>query len=190
MINIRSIDEANEAWPSDACYLAGLVPAFRHIKRWTLPQNYAGAEWPAYYSAGVGQSRDSDALERSNFAVMLDELGSENNAWGFDVRVVRESHFLVGWVEWIAIHQSSYGALAIADRLKGKLEDYPILNEEHYSELENDQADDVWRDCYSPFERIEYIRRNRHEFEFESFAQLLGCVRGDYFGGYASELLR
>jgi hypothetical protein len=42
-----------------------------HLQRWTLPPNYFGAEWPDYFSSGVGQSRDSDALERSNFAGML-----------------------------------------------------------------------------------------------------------------------
>ena len=34
--------------------------------RWKLPPSYAGAEWPAYYVA-AGRSRDSDALEESNF---------------------------------------------------------------------------------------------------------------------------
>jgi DNA invertase Pin-like site-specific DNA recombinase len=36
----------------------------------------------------VGQSRDSDCLEQSNFAVMLHELGGESDT----VIVVRESH--------------------------------------------------------------------------------------------------
>ncbi|MEH2570123.1 hypothetical protein [Bradyrhizobium sp. AZCC 2289] len=88
-----------------------------HLQRWTLPANYVGAVWPAYYSSGVGQSRDSDALERSNFACMLRELGGESET----VIVVRETHYLVGWVEWIAIHQDDEKALAIADEIKGKL---------------------------------------------------------------------
>lgn len=33
---------------------------------------------------------------------MLRELGGESET----VRVVRESHWAVGWVEWIAIHES------------------------------------------------------------------------------------
>ncbi|WMT71325.1 hypothetical protein [Bradyrhizobium sp. Ash2021] len=86
------------------------------LKRWTMPPNYFGAVWPAYYSSGVGQSRDSVALERSNFTSMLRDLGGESET----VIVVRESHWLVGWVEWIAIHESDDKALAIADDITGK----------------------------------------------------------------------
>jgi len=85
-----------------------------HLKRWTLPDNYFGAEWPDYFSSGVGQSRDSDALERSNFISMLDALGGETET----VVVVRETHYLVGWVEWIAIHESDDKALKIADDIQ------------------------------------------------------------------------
>jgi hypothetical protein len=37
-----------------------------------MPDSYFGATWPDYYGSSVGQSRDSDALERSNFACMLE----------------------------------------------------------------------------------------------------------------------
>ena len=73
--------------------------------------NAGSAEWHSYYSAGVGQSRDSDCLEQSNFAAMLASLGGESET----VLVVRESHWAVGWVEWIAIHEADEKALAIAD---------------------------------------------------------------------------
>lgn len=87
-----------------------------HLKRWTLPDNYYGAEWPNHFSSGVGQSRDSDAPERSNFERLLKALGGESET----VIVVRESHWSLGWVEWIAIHQDNEKALAIADEIKGK----------------------------------------------------------------------
>ena len=50
-----------------------------NLKRWTRPSCYMGAEWPDYFSSGVGQSRDSDALERSNFDAMLKALGGEQS---------------------------------------------------------------------------------------------------------------
>lgn len=156
-----------------------------NLKRWTHPDCYVGEVWPAYFSAGVGQSRDSDALERSNFICMLRELGGETDT----VVVVRESHWAVGWVEWIAIQQDDEKALRIADEIKAALADYPIVDEEHYSGVEREDADDTWLNCYNPQERIDYIREHRSEFEFGTFADLLGCVRGKYFAGYASELL-
>jgi hypothetical protein len=161
-----------------------------NLKRWTMPNDYAGETWPNHYSAGVGQSRDSDCLEESNFAAMLKALGGESEV----VTVVRENHWAVGWVEWIAIEddgsEESATALRIADELRGRLDDYPILDESDYSDRETSAANDVWRDCYDAKQRIEYIREHRNQFEFYDFADMLSCVRGNYFAGYASELIR
>lgn len=157
----------------------------KHIERWTMPSHYFGETWPDYFSSGVGQSRDSDALERSNFVCMLEALGGESET----VLVIRESHWAVGWVEWIAIHADDAEALETADTIMDKLQDYPVLNEEHFSETEQADADQTWQNCYSPLERVAYIRKFRDQFEFQTFADLLGCVRGRYFAGYASELL-
>lgn len=150
-----------------------------------MPSHYAGAVWPEYFSSGCGQSRDSDALERSNFFCMLKVLGGETDS----VIVIRESHWLVGWVEWIAIHQDDEKALEIADRTQADLADYPVISEDHWSTLEQEDADLTWTNCYSPRERIEYIRKHRSQFEFRDLPDLIGCVRGKYFAGYANELL-
>jgi hypothetical protein len=156
-----------------------------YLRRWTMPKDYFGASWPEYYGSGCGQHRDSDCLERSNFACMLKSLGGESET----VIVVRENHWAVGWVEWIAIHEDDSKSLVIADKIQERLEDYPIINEDHWSELESEEANLVWKDCYRPKERIEYIREHRSQFEFRDYSDLMGCVRGQYFAGYASELI-
>jgi hypothetical protein len=156
-----------------------------HLKRWTMPDSYFGEVWPDYYSAGVGQSRDSDTLERSNFASMLQELGFESET----VLVVRENHWAVGWVEWIAIHATDEVALRKADRIVDGLNSYPVVNESHWSELEMEEANEVWRDCYTDRERVAYMRANPSQFEFYNFKDMMRCARGRYFAGYASELL-
>lgn len=156
-----------------------------NLKRWTMPDSYFGATWPDYYSASVGQSRDSDALERSNFACMLRDLGGESDT----VLVIRESHWAVGWVEWIAIHETDEKALCIADTNAARMASYPILDEGHYSELEQTDANETWAQCYRPSDRLDYVRRNRYQFDFAGYADLIGCIRGRYFAGYASELL-
>lgn len=170
-----------------------------HLTRWTLPRYYAGSHWDGYYSF-LGQSRDSSALERSNFDAGLKAIGGECNHPTLEdesdpgsalslVKVVRENHWAVGWVEWIAIHESATEQLQIADKIKGKLEDYPVVNEELFSEYETDEANQVWKDCYRVKDRIKYIRDHASQFEFRDFADMLGCVRGNYFAGYASELI-
>jgi hypothetical protein len=156
----------------------------KYLRLWTLPDNYAGTIWPNYYSAGFGQSRDSDALERSNFETAWKALQKFEG-----VERVRESHWAVGWVEWIAIPADDFAALKVADEMKGRVKDYPVLDDEHFSQLEQDEADLVWKNCYNAGERVKYIRAHRSQFEFETLADMLECVRGNYFAGYASELL-
>ena len=126
----------------------------KHLKRWSIPSHYFGASWPNYYSAGVGQSRDSDCLEQSNFAVMLEALGGETET----VVVVRESHWAVGWVEWIAIHELDTVALAKADEQCERLANYPVLNEEDWSEREWNGQCEVWENAGLQG-RIDYCRR-------------------------------
>ena len=125
-----------------------------HLKRWEMPSHYFGAEWPEYYSSGVGQHRDSDALTRSNFRCMLKALGGESDT----VHVVRESHWAVGWVEWIAIHESNAEALITADEIADRLEAYPVVDEDDWSTLEYDEACEYW-ERMSVRERAEYCDR-------------------------------
>jgi hypothetical protein len=154
------------------------------IKRWTTPQYYFGETWHDYF-VGLGRHRDSDVLERSNFDNALKMLGGETET----VLTVCENHFLVGWVEWIAVHESDTEALEQLIEIAERLEDYPILDEEAFSEEENEEALEVWQNCYNDRERIEYIRDHKFQFEFRDFAELRDCVRGDSFLGYASDLI-
>lgn len=166
------------------------VTESRHLQRWTLPRYYMGAEWPEYY-AFLGRSRDSDALERANFDAGLQAIGGEQTS-DDDVplvRIVRENHWAVGWVEWIGIHESATDALAKAAEVADKLDSYPVVDEELLSEYETEEANETWRNCYDVKERVAYIRNHRSQFEFHDFKDMLGCVRGEYFAGYASELI-
>jgi len=98
-----------------------------YVHRRKYPVNYTGATWYEYCSAGIGQNRDSDALEQSNFRVALRELGGED---GENVIVVSENHWTVGWIEWIAIHREAIDKIEIAEGIGERLADYPILDED------------------------------------------------------------
>jgi hypothetical protein len=166
------------------------------INRWTLPSHYCGAHWDGFYHF-LGQNRDSGCLTRSNFDAGLKAVkavASKDSIPGDEddmatIQVVRENHFLCGWVEWIAIHESDCAALELADSILEKIEDYPVIDENLWSEYESDDANQVWKNCYSQSERVKYIRQNRSQFDFTDFKELMGCVRGEYFTGYASELI-
>jgi len=106
-------------------------------RAWTMPRHYMGASWDGWFVAPCGRSRDSDAIERANWSEQLERLGGED---GERVVVVRESNFLCGWVEWVALAADATDLHAIADDIQAKLDTYPILNEDavEWEELDED----------------------------------------------------
>jgi len=128
------------------------------VNRWVMPRDYFGAEWPEWYSAGFGRSRDSDAIEESNFEVALKTLealrADSPDGEETTVQVVRENHWAVGWVEWIAIHESNIQAYQKAIELCEKANDYVVLDEDHFSNLEYERAVRFW-DCLSLPEKVD-----------------------------------
>lgn len=57
------------------------------VTPWSHPECYVGATWEGWFSAGFGQSRDSDALEQSNFATAYETL----KAFDTDLGRMRET---------------------------------------------------------------------------------------------------
>jgi hypothetical protein len=125
-----------------------------HLERWTLPRYYVGAEWPEYFTF-LGRSRDSDTVEESNFQASLAALGGETET----VLVIRESHWAVGWVEWIGIHESDAAALRVADEIAAGLKDYPVVDEDHLGNLELERACEAWAGM-SVRERVDFLKRH------------------------------
>jgi hypothetical protein len=173
-----------------------------NLRLWSLPGSYAGAEWNGYYSAGFGRSRESDVLEESNFAAVLAALapfleaseGPHDPDGGYGRNpaatccVVRESHWAVGWVEWVAIRADQSDALRVADGLAGRYADYPVLDENDYSEREEEAADYVWRECYDTAERLAWLRDHADSPYFgdgATWGELRAVARGDYGPGGA-----
>lgn len=135
--------------------------------------------------APVSHNRDSEPLSESNFAVFLKALGGESD----NVQVHRFGHWGPGWFEIILINPNCADLVKQAEDMETALADYPVLDEMDFSEREQNEADEIWRNCFKPQERIAYIRKHRSQFEFNGLTDMLGCVRGNYFSGYASELI-
>ncbi len=149
--------------------------------------------WAIVYTS----NRDSGCLDQSNEAQILKAL-KPFTGWhkdGETVETLSHSHWAVGHVDgfMIRVYEADgttiTPAFLVYSELLCSLADYPILNEEDHSEREQVEADQTWANCYREKDRIEYIRDNREQFEFSSFADMLRCVRGKHFAGYASELL-
>lgn len=152
------------------------------LKLWTRPDCYAGAEWPDYYVV-VGQHRDSDSYTRSNFTVAKQRLEAIEATLTIDGRSPAccacvgehcdncsgdgtmpclvnpyESHWAVGHVEWIGVHKDSPPALLDAARdIIESIEQYPVLDESHHSDLEYTEAMGFW-DSMSLSSKVDYCR--------------------------------
>lgn len=135
--------------------------------------------------APVARNRDSDCLSESNFHAFIEAMGGESE----NVQIHRFGHWANGWFEIVLINPAMPELVKQAEELEAALENYPVLDENDFSERENEEANQVWRNCYRERDRIEYIRKHRSQFEFRDFQDMLGCVRGNYFAGYASELI-
>ena len=129
------------------------------LERWTRPTCYIGKSWPDWY-VGLGRHRESGTLDNVNFEVFLEEVTKASDGLSINepemanygrgaeidsVFVVRESHSLCGWVEWIAIHESDRGALRKARELFDKLNSYPVLDEDRWSETEYEEICTYWK---------------------------------------------
>lgn len=132
-------------------------------------------------------TRDSGPLDTSNWETAL-ECFRALDPDGRDWEVHRFGHWGPGWFEIVLLNPGTAVAMEAA-KIAAALSDYPVLDETDFSEREHEEANRVWADCYCERERVAYIRKNRSQFEFRSFADLRACVRGEYFGGYASELI-
>lgn len=163
----------------------------KNMKLWTHPENYYGEVWPNYY-VFLTRHRDSDLLTECNFDVAMERLKALPHADEYENSriIVREGHFAVGWIEWIAIHADDTDAIQAAEEMEKKIETCCILDEDRYCEMESREADRVWKENYNTKERIQYIRDHDNQFEFQSFADMRQCIKGEYFSGYACELIQ
>lgn len=112
-----------------------------------------------------GQNRDSDSLTRSNFRSMLKALGGESDT----VAIERENHWACGWVEFILVHPDDAARITKANEIREALEDYPVVDEMDWSELESTET---W----------EYVEREMNGYDnwqatFEEVAEEMGGLQ-------------
>lgn len=124
----------------------------QNLSRWVLPSNYSGADWSNYFVAPVFINRDSGTIDRANYGTqwaalseMQLDVDSEDT---YSPQRVREHHWAVGWVEWVAIHESNVDALREADDLAETLETHTVLDDEALLQLECDEYLEGW-DSYA-----------------------------------------
>ena len=104
--------------------------------------NYMGSTDFGDFYGLLTQNRDSNVVTRSNFISALELLGGESE----NVEVHRFGHWACGWWESIAVKKGTK-EFKEAEKIENDLMDYPVVNEEHLSELEMKEAFDYWENA-------------------------------------------
>jgi hypothetical protein len=130
---------------------------FATVADFATPRNsclYFGEHGDWYMVAG--QHRESDSLTRSNFTVLVERLEKvDPKGEGFTVE--RFSCSLVGWRDHLLVALTARQCLRVAVAAARALESYPVLDEDHWSNLELEEASEWWEQESDSF-RLECCR--------------------------------
>ncbi len=113
----------------------------KHLKKWIDTGSYMGDDLSEYYVL-IAHTRDSELLEESNWDCIKAELEKrftfadsiEGIKANSELLLGYFSHWACGWIESIMIHESNEKALMIGDDIKAELLNYPVYNDDDYSE--------------------------------------------------------
>lgn len=161
------------------------------------PDHYMGywpglAEEGGYLRVGIGQTRDSDVLDQSNYIAAFNllteaaaELPAELEPDGGWVLEHRASHWGPGWVETLWVADVKGLREAVRD-MWAALANYPVLDEEDYCAREHEEfvsdCDDWIRwDMRKALEDAE--REDDAEVLAELDAALIARAVSDHYGG-------
>ena len=97
-------------------------------------ETYFGDALDPSWLASIYRSSMGDVLEESNFSVFLERLGGLSET----VKVHRVGFSGDGWYEFVAIHASDTVAIKKAGEMLEQLKDYPILDEDRFTQAEDD----------------------------------------------------
>ncbi len=104
------------------------------------------------------QHRDSNTLDKANFAAIQRELEAIDES-GDDYAIESFSSSFYGYGDHLLVRPGSECANK-AEEIVDKLENvYPILNDELYSELEAQATEELWQQ-FGLQERIDYLKEN------------------------------
>jgi len=117
--------------------------------------HYRMDERENYYMAPVLLTRDSGLLDQANWEAMVAILNSEQCQ---EYEIHRFGHWLTGWFEVVLVPPDSkdhHVCINIAE----KLQDYPILDEDKYSQMCQDEYLRSWNDygCRDFQEELEKV---------------------------------
>ena len=154
--------------------MKSLTQVVEHPSGFDSRANYIGQSDFPEWDCLLTQNRDSDCLTRSNFRSALKELGGECEA----VQIHRFNHWACCWWEVLAVRQGT-DEHKIAMQIESRISDYPVVDEQDFSELETSEANDAWRDWgQDRLSRPRRIGANRNGDDRGDRTTILACRLG------------
>lgn len=99
-----------------------------------------------WYATPFVQTRDSDSLDKSNFHVIKNDLVNQDDE---GVQIERFGHWGCGWFERIYVRRDHPIAISLVAAWLTALDQYPVADDDHYSETEWDDNHPGDGMCYS-----------------------------------------
>lgn len=181
------------------------------LDRWVTPSDYAGFD-PVGHLGVMTIHRDSGLLDRVNWEVACERMAGaagfgevpflpdwqdqpdEPSLFGGDPGISpavywwEASHWAVGWVRYLMVRPDAPEAvLTAAQEIRDDMADYPVLDEERYSDAEYEQVTTAWAEM-SVKERLDVIRWSKSR-DISPFAARRDELPDDD-GGWIYEYLR
>lgn len=120
-------------------------------------------EYQDWLVGPCGQTRDSGVLDKSNFSALLKALAEVDPAAN-DYQIFRMGHWGPGWYEVVLVRPGS-AAAKVAAETACALADYPVLDDEDYSERENEAVAEDW-DWLDYRDRIKMLQKEARRNNF------------------------
>ncbi len=102
--------------------------------------------------AMTGEDDAHNLIQVSNFQVMrseLEQIPQEGELASPYVECF--SHFACGWIDYLLVDPRNAAQVAVAEDMLRQIEDYPLLNEDHLSQLECDRHEEEEHEKYGPY---------------------------------------
>lgn len=119
-------------------------------------------------------TRDADTLGQSNWRSFLRLLGGTGTEGRKGSEVVTEgveieeaSHWACGWVQYLIVSPDAVELLKKAREAKERLDGYPVLDEDDWTALEDEERQTCWDD----FARREWFKWFAEQCETEADAE-------------------
>ena len=107
----------------------------------------------------ITRTRDSDLLETSNWHYCLKKFNMVDNLDKIDVAIERAGHWACGWLEYLVISPDNAEFIALSQDIDKRLKDYPVLDDDDYSNRQWEEADTALTEALQDF-------RNKHNRSF------------------------